>query len=90
MKTKYIGSQCFDALNNSNDDDDNNGDDNNNKKDKCKEAKHGKQYDVVDNKKLITKCFDLGEGIREPIISDNKGIKNIDSVSELKDFDSKN
>ena len=45
---------------------------------------------MVDNKNLIIKCVDLGEEIREPTVSDIKGITYIDSVSKLKDFDSKN
>ena len=84
-ETKYICSSYIDAVNNSNNDDDDDDDDgdnnndnynNNNNKDEKEEAEYDEEDDVVDNnEELIRKCIDLGKEIREPIISDIKGIK---------------
>ena len=49
-----------------------------------------KKKQVKNSKKLITRCIDLGKEIRKAIVSDIKRIKNIDSVSKLKDFNLKN
>ena len=49
-----------------------------------------KKKQVKNSKKLITRCIDLGKEIRKTIVSDIKRIKNIDSVSKLKDFNLKN
>jgi len=48
------------------------------------------ENEAEDNEELITKCINLGKEIRESIISDSKGITNVESVSDLKDFDSIN
>ena len=53
-------------------------------------TKTKKKTQVKNSKKLITRCIDLGKEIRKAIVSDIKRIKNIDSVSKLKDFNLKN
>ena len=49
-----------------------------------------KKKQVKNSKKLITRWIDLGKEKRKAIVSDIKRIKNIDSVSKLKDFNLKN